>query len=228
MGGGGVLCEGNWAAILDLPFPPCVALTVQTAAQRASQQDGQTDRRWLEKDKNMPWRMRTHIRTHTHVNADTSFLTLLTPLLHLSNYCWLRLFMVIKKRECVSWKKEAKAFLQLSLTTQRANTAPQVALCSVSKIWGIKVPLNKHCCWYGRNWKHVVVNLQFNSTGCTRSLSPRLTLCSYNYTYSHIQYCVLHTIWKIKLPALFPNYFLRWLIMAAWFRCTSSRVSGTY
>lgn len=42
MGGGG---------ISDLPLPPCVALTVQTAAQRASQRDGQTDRQTaLERD----------------------------------------------------------------------------------------------------------------------------------------------------------------------------------
>lgn len=39
------------------------------------------------------------------------------------------------------------------------------------------------------------------------SLSCFMPLCSYNYIHSHIQYCVLLTNWKIKLPALSPNYF---------------------
>lgn len=39
---GGRRCGGSCGTTLDLPFPPCVAMTVQTAAQRASQQDRQT------------------------------------------------------------------------------------------------------------------------------------------------------------------------------------------
>lgn len=33
--------RGSRGIMLDLPFPPCVSLTVHTAAQRASQQDRQ-------------------------------------------------------------------------------------------------------------------------------------------------------------------------------------------
>lgn len=50
--------------MLDLPFPPCVALTVQTAAQRASQQDRQ-DRQMLIRERQGQEQAMTHEHRHT-------------------------------------------------------------------------------------------------------------------------------------------------------------------
>ena len=59
--------EGSCGTMLGLPFPPCVALTVQTAAQRASQQDRQ-DRHRLERD-----RRAEHAVTLTNTQFYSSF-----------------------------------------------------------------------------------------------------------------------------------------------------------